>query len=85
MIHTIPVYDGFTLAHAMQRQNIAGRALSHWIAELLTEVGVELMTVSDLQLAKDIKENVCRVRRHALNVVWRECGCRCLWTLTERS
>lgn len=61
VIHTIPVYDGFTLSHAMQRQNIAGRTLSHWLAEMLSEVGVELMTVADLQVVKRIKEELCRV------------------------
>eukprot|EP00658_Telonema_sp_P-2_P061295 TRINITY_DN50008_c0_g1_i1.p1 TRINITY_DN50008_c0_g1~~TRINITY_DN50008_c0_g1_i1.p1 ORF type:complete len:400 (+),score=83.54 TRINITY_DN50008_c0_g1_i1:64-1263(+) len=62
VVHTIPVYDGFSLGHAMQRQNLAGRALSEWLAELLAENrGLELRTISDLQTARRIKEDACRV------------------------
>ena len=37
VVHTIPVYDGFVLGHALERQNLAGRTLSSFLAELIQQ------------------------------------------------
>lgn len=73
--HTVPVYDGFMLPHAIevmhplrapltlccQRQNLAGRSVTRWVAVLLEECGVALTTTADLQVAQEVKEQLCYV------------------------
>merc|ERR1712066_243059 len=42
--HTVPVFDGFSLKHAVQRLNLAGRELTQHLVEILQEAGVSLVS-----------------------------------------
>lgn len=59
--HTVPVYDGFSMKHAIRRMNIAGRTLTQYMADILLEANVTLTASNELDIVKDMKEKRCYV------------------------
>merc|ERR1719446_652873 len=59
--HVVPVYEGFTLPHAIQRLDLAGRDLSEYMVKILTEVGYNMVSSSEKELVRDMKETSCYV------------------------
>lgn len=59
--HCVPVFDGFSLKHAVRRMNIAGRTLTNHMSELLLESNITLVQSNELDIVKDIKEKKCYV------------------------
>jgi len=59
--HCVPVYEGYTVPHAVTRLDLAGRDLTKHLATLLTERGISLQTSAELQIVRTIKESVCYV------------------------
>jgi actin len=59
--HTVPIYEGYALPHAIMRAEIAGRDLTHYMASLLAEVGSSLGSSSEMEYVKDVKEKFCYV------------------------
>jgi actin-related protein len=59
--HTVPVYDGFALPHAVQRLDLAGRDLTRHLAKLLRERGHNFGTSAEREIVRDMKEQVCFV------------------------
>ena len=35
--HTVPIYEGYSLSHAIDRIDIAGRDLTDWMSECLAD------------------------------------------------
>ncbi|CAG2162721.1 unnamed protein product [Oppiella nova] len=59
--HVVPIYEGYTFPHAIERLNLAGRDLTDYLMRLLTERGHYLSTGMDRNNVRTIKENFCYV------------------------
>jgi actin-related protein len=59
--HTVPVFDGFSLKHAVKRMNLAGRELTTYFGDILAESGISLTSSAEADIVKDIKEKKCYV------------------------
>lgn len=57
--HTVPVFEGFSLPHAVEKMAIAGRVLTGYLQKLLLEAGHSYTSAAEMQIVRDIKEQLC--------------------------
>lgn len=84
--HTVPIYEGYALPHAVLRLELAGRDLTNYMAKLLLERGVSFLTASELEIVREIKEKTCYVAenfRGELDLSNQSRSCETTFTLPD--
>ncbi|KAI9358247.1 actin-2 [Zopfochytrium polystomum] len=59
--HVVPIYEGYSLHHAIERINLAGSGITEYLKRILMDSGYVVTNNGGLEIVRDIKEKLCHV------------------------
>ncbi|KAK8810478.1 hypothetical protein WA158_007053 [Blastocystis sp. Blastoise] len=59
--HIVPIYEGYSLPHAITRIDFAGNELTKYLQTLMIEKGYNMTSNSDIEIIREVKEKLCYV------------------------
>ncbi|KRH95160.1 actin [Pseudoloma neurophilia] len=61
--HIVPIFDGYSLPHAIMRLDFAGRDITDYFKTLLLEDGYPLVSSAEREIARDCKEKTAYIAK----------------------
>ena len=59
--HTVPIYEGYALSHAIRPHAVSGRDLTDYMKYLLQKEGYSFASSAENEIVRDIKDTTCYV------------------------
>ena len=59
--HTVPIYEGYAIPHAISNINLAGRDLTNYFQRILKDRGYNFETSAEKEVVREMKETLCFV------------------------
>lgn len=63
--HTVPIYEGYSMPHAVMRVDMAGRDMTEHLSKLLMREGLSLTSSAEKEIVRQMKEQLCYVAMNA--------------------
>lgn len=81
--HTVPVYEGYAIPHAVIRLDLAGEDLTEYLMKLLSQRCYSLNSFDDREMVQDLKEKLCYVALNFEEEMQTTAGREQSYTLTD--